>query len=106
MVKYGEVMSAQPQAAQAQATRAQLEKPRSEQPQALLPSAREQLLNRIQQDIPIMARPYATLAKQVGLTEAEALAILREIKQEGILRQISAIFDTHTLSHKSSLVAA
>ncbi|MVN89307.1 Lrp/AsnC family transcriptional regulator [Deinococcus sp. HMF7620] len=67
---------------------------------------REQLLNRIQRDIPIVQRPYAQVAAEVGLSEAEALAILREVKAEGVLRQVSAIFDTRTLGYQSSLVAA
>lgn len=66
---------------------------------------REVLLNRIQRDIPIVARPYAVLAAEVGMSEQEALDILREEKSRGILRQISAIFDTRTLGYKSSLVA-
>lgn len=69
-------------------------------------SPREQLLNRIQKDIPIVKRPYQVLAQEVGLSEAEALAILHEVKAEGVLRQISGIFDTRTLGYKSSLVAA
>ncbi|GAA5535040.1 Lrp/AsnC family transcriptional regulator [Deinococcus aluminii] len=67
---------------------------------------REQLLNRIQRDIPIVQRPYRVIAEEVGLTEAEALDILREVKAEGVLRQVSAIFDTRTLGYQSSLVAA
>lgn len=67
---------------------------------------REQLLNRIQRDIPIVQRPYRLIAEEVGLTEAEALDILREVKEGGVLRQVSAIFDTRTLGYKSSLVAA
>ncbi|WP_051935464.1 Lrp/AsnC family transcriptional regulator [Deinococcus sp. YIM 77859] len=73
-------------------------------PTAVTP--REQLLNRIQRDIPIVQRPYRVLAEEVGLTEGEALSILREVKAEGVLRQISAIFDTRTLGYQSSLVAA
>ena len=70
------------------------------------PSPRDQLLNRIQRDIPIVQRPYAVIGQEVGLSEAEALAILREVKAEGVLRQVSAIFDTRTLGYQSSLVAA
>ncbi|AFZ66915.1 Lrp/AsnC family transcriptional regulator [Deinococcus peraridilitoris] len=66
---------------------------------------RELLLNRVQKDIPIVARPYRVLAQEVGLTEEAALAILREEKDKGVLRQISAIFDTRTLGYQSSLVA-
>ncbi|WP_043802754.1 Lrp/AsnC family transcriptional regulator [Deinococcus gobiensis] len=67
---------------------------------------REKLLNRIQKDIPIVRRPYRVLAEEVGLSEAEALEILREVKAQGVLRQVSAIFDTRTLGYQSSLVAA
>ncbi|MFC4456456.1 Lrp/AsnC family transcriptional regulator [Deinococcus sonorensis] len=73
---------------------------------AVQSTPRELLLNRIQKDIPITARPYRVLAEEVGLTEQEALAILREVKAEGVLRQVSAIFDTRTLGYQSSLVAA
>ena len=66
---------------------------------------RELLLNRVQKDIPIVARPYRALAEDVGLSEAQALDILREEKARGVLRQVSAIFDTRTLGYKSSLVA-
>lgn len=66
---------------------------------------RELLLNRVQKDIPIVARPYRVLAQEVGLSEEDALAILRAEKEKGVLRQISAIFDTRTLGYKSSLVA-
>jgi len=68
-------------------------------------SLRELLLNRIQKDIPIVQYPFKTLALEVGLSEDEALEILREEKQKGVLRQISAIFDTRTLGYQSSLVA-
>ncbi|TSA82584.1 Lrp/AsnC family transcriptional regulator [Deinococcus detaillensis] len=70
------------------------------------PTLRELLLNRIQKDIPLVQRPYAVLAQEVGLSEAEALTILREVKASGVLRQVSAIFDTRTLGYQSSLVAA
>jgi len=66
---------------------------------------RELLLNRVQKDIPIVPRPFRLLAEEVGLTEAEALEILRGEKSRGVLRQISAIFDTRTLGYQSSLVA-
>ena len=69
-------------------------------------SPRELLLNRVQKDIPIVRRPYAQLAGEIGLSEQEALDILREVKAAGVLRQVSAIFDTRTLGYQSSLVAA
>jgi siroheme decarboxylase len=70
------------------------------------PTPRELLLNRIQKDIPITLRPYQVVGAEVGLSEDEVLQILGEVKGEGVLRQVSAIFDTRTLGYQSSLVAA
>lgn len=67
---------------------------------------RELLLNRIQKDIPIVQRPYRVLGEELGMSEAQVLGILEEVKAEGVLRQVSAIFDTRTLGYQSSLVAA
>jgi siroheme decarboxylase len=74
-------------------------------PLELQTSPREMLLNRIQRDIPITERPYQTIAQEVGILEGEALEILHQEKEKGVLRQISAIFDTRTLGYQSSLVA-
>lgn len=68
-------------------------------------SPREMLLNRVQRDIPITERPYQTIAQEIGMLEGEALEILQKEKEKGVLRQISAIFDTRTLGYQSSLVA-
>ena len=69
-------------------------------------SPRELLLNRIQKDIPIVQRPYLALGQELGLSEAEVLSMLGDVKESGVLRQVSAIFDTRTLGYQSSLVAA
>jgi DNA-binding Lrp family transcriptional regulator len=63
------------------------------------------LLNRIQDDFPVSRRPFEVLAASFGVTEAEVLARLTEARERGVLRQISAIFDTNALGYKSSLVA-
>ncbi|WP_424950409.1 Lrp/AsnC family transcriptional regulator [Deinococcus sp.] len=70
------------------------------------PTPRELLLNRIQKDIPIVQRPYQLLGEELGLSEEQVLGMLQEVKAQGVLRQVSAIFDTRTLGYQSSLVAA
>jgi DNA-binding Lrp family transcriptional regulator len=65
-----------------------------------------ELLNALQWDFPVDAQPYATLAAGLGTTEAEVHARIRRVKDAGILRQLSAIFDTRALGYGSSLVAA
>ncbi len=63
------------------------------------------LLNRIQEDIPTVSRPFAALGEWLGSDEADVLDRLRSLKARNIVRQISAIFDTRSLGYKSSLVA-
>jgi DNA-binding Lrp family transcriptional regulator len=64
-----------------------------------------QLLNRIQSDFPLVARPYAELGQPLGLSEDEVVERMRALKAGRIVRQVSAIFDTKSLGYKSSLVA-
>src|SRR5918911_57531 len=65
----------------------------------------KQLLNRIQSDFPLAARPYEELGELLGLAEDEVVERMRALKAGKIVRQVSAIFDTKSLGYKSSLVA-
>jgi DNA-binding Lrp family transcriptional regulator len=64
-----------------------------------------QLLNRIQSDFPLVARPFEELGRPLGLSEDEVIERMRALKAGRIVRQVSAIFDTKSLGYKSSLVA-
>jgi DNA-binding Lrp family transcriptional regulator len=66
------------------------------------------LLNILQQELPLTARPFAELAARVGIDEDEALRRVEALKRRhgGVIRQISAIFDSRALGYQSSLVAA
>jgi DNA-binding Lrp family transcriptional regulator len=64
------------------------------------------LLNALQWDFPVDPTPYATLAARLGTTEDDVFARIARVKELGILRQLSAIFDTRALGYGSSLVAA
>jgi DNA-binding Lrp family transcriptional regulator len=65
-----------------------------------------ELLNAVQWDFPLDPRPYAVLAERLGTTEPDVRARVARIKDHGVLRQLSAIFDTRALGYGSSLVAA
>src|SRR5215212_5950080 len=65
----------------------------------------KQLLNRIQSDFPLVARPFAELGLSLGLSEDKVVERMRALKAGKIVRQVSAIFDTRSLGYKSSLVA-
>jgi DNA-binding Lrp family transcriptional regulator len=63
------------------------------------------LLNLIQKDFPLAVRPFAAIGEQLGVSEEDALARARRLKEDGIIRQISAIFDSRRLGYSSTLVA-
>src|SRR5262244_1821756 len=75
------------------------------QSDGLSPLDRE-LLNAVQWDFPLTSRPYAALGERLGLDEAAVRARVAHVKELGVLRQLSAIFDTRALGYGSSLVAA
>ncbi len=63
------------------------------------------ILSIIQKNFPLRSKPFLEIAKQLGITEKEVLSILQKEKDNNIIRQTSAIFDTKSLGFKSSLVA-
>ncbi|HLG01318.1 MAG TPA: Lrp/AsnC family transcriptional regulator [Acidimicrobiia bacterium] len=71
-----------------------------------LTAADQELLNAVQWDFPLVARPYAALGERLGMSEADVMAGVQRVKDSEVLRQLSAIFDTRTLGYGSSLVAA
>ncbi|MDO8915592.1 MAG: Lrp/AsnC family transcriptional regulator [Coriobacteriia bacterium] len=62
-------------------------------------------LSRIQAGFPIESRPYAALASDFGATEAEVLASVRSMREQGVIRRIGAIFDSARLGYRSTLCA-
>ncbi len=64
------------------------------------------LLGRLQESVPFTRQPFADLGAQLGLAGEDVLARLKRLKEDKIIRQISAIFDTRSLGYASSLVAA
>src|SRR5215510_2326615 len=65
-----------------------------------------ELLNAVQWSFPLEARPFAVLAERLGVSEPEVRSRIGAVKEQGVLRQLSAIFDTRALGYGSSLVAA
>jgi len=63
------------------------------------------VLNAIQEDFPLVKRPFAELAVRLGRAEEEILGVARELRQKGIIRRIGASFDSGRLNLASTLVA-
>lgn len=65
----------------------------------------KELLNEIQWTFPLATRPFDAIAKKFNTTPEDIKSRLSELKEIGVLRQLSAIFDTRKLGYTSSLVA-
>jgi siroheme decarboxylase len=65
----------------------------------------KQILNDIQWTFPLVDRPFLELVNRYHITEEEVIQRVKKLKDTGIIRQISAIFDTRKLGYKSALVA-
>lgn len=65
----------------------------------------QELLNTIQTEFPLVTRPFAALGERLGVSESEVMDRYRRLKDERIIRQVSAIFDTRKLGYRSSLIA-
>lgn len=70
-----------------------------------LDATERRLLNEIQKAFPLTSLPFAAIARELGIDEEEALARTRGLKERGIIRQISGIFDSRKLGYESALVA-
>ncbi|MCL4459960.1 MAG: AsnC family transcriptional regulator [Chloroflexi bacterium] len=65
----------------------------------------KRLLNVLQSEFPLCERPFKAIAERLHLSEAEVLERVRRLKESGLIRQISAIFDSRQLGYRSALVA-
>lgn len=65
----------------------------------------QDILNEIQWSFPLISRPYHELASKMGMDPDDVMRRIMRLKEIGIIRQLSAIFDTRRLGYKSSLVA-
>ncbi len=65
----------------------------------------KEILNEIQWTFPLVPRPYSDIAKKFQLSDEALMQRVRALKESGIIRQLSAIFDTRRLGYKSALVA-
>lgn len=63
------------------------------------------LLNLLQMDFPLVARPFAALADRLGIDEDDVILRVGQLKEKRVIRQISAIFDSAALGYRSCLVA-
>ena len=64
-----------------------------------------ELLNLIQEGLPLTTRPYHTLGESLGVGEEEVLSRLKALKASGLIRRIGAVFDSRSMGYYSTLCA-
>jgi len=65
----------------------------------------KEILNEIQWTFPLVTRPFDAIDEKFNTTSEIVKERLNNVKKIGVLRQLSAIFDTRKLGYTSSLVA-
>ena len=63
------------------------------------------VLNRIQKDWEITPAPFLKLSEELNISENELINTIKKLKDENIIRDISAIFNAGSLGYDSSLIA-
>ena len=65
---------------------------------------RNRILNEFQQSFPLCSKPYAAIAEKLGCDEETVLSTIKELKEDGSISRVGAIFPPNTIS-KSTLAA-
>jgi len=63
------------------------------------------ILNRLQEDLPFVERPWRAIGLELNITENFLLKKIAFLKKKGIIRRISAIFTPHRIGFVSTLIA-
>ncbi|MFA5384670.1 MAG: AsnC family transcriptional regulator [Eubacteriales bacterium] len=71
----------------------------------MLDETDRQLLNIVQNRLPVVAEPYRTLAEELNVTEEEIIKRLGRLKDAGIIRRLGAVFDSRRVGYKGTLCA-
>ncbi|MFQ6097595.1 MAG: AsnC family transcriptional regulator [Armatimonadota bacterium] len=64
-----------------------------------------QLLDLLQDQFPLVERPYRELGRRLGLSEDEVIRRVAELKRANVVRRIGATFEPRRLGYVSTLVA-
>ena len=65
-----------------------------------------ELLGVLQGEIPLVSTPFAVVGQQIDMSEKEVIKRIERMRREGVLRPVTAQFDTRALGYRSCLVAA
>lgn len=61
-----------------------------------------QLIAAVQSGLPVVARPYAQIAAQVGLNESEVIARLAQLKNQGLIKRWGVVVKHRQLGYRAN----
>jgi DNA-binding Lrp family transcriptional regulator len=64
----------------------------------------KEIMNYLQEGIPLKERPYEDISKKIGISEEEIVNQIRIMKEEGFIRRFGAISDINKIGISSTLV--
>ena len=64
-----------------------------------------QILNRLQDDLPLCPRPFAPVADELGLTEAELITRIDRLRQQGTITRFGPFLDAEAMGGAFCLCA-
>jgi len=66
----------------------------------------KQILRAVQSKLPIAEKPWVALGDDLGLSEDQVIARLKDLKERGIIRRIGGNFDSTNLGWAATLCGA
>ncbi|MCK7611101.1 Lrp/AsnC family transcriptional regulator [Roseibium sediminicola] len=63
------------------------------------------LINRLQDDLPLVPHPFAALARELDLSEEEVVGRIRSLRDDGLLTRFGPFFDAEALGGAFCLCA-
>ena len=64
------------------------------------------ILNALQDDLPLVSRPWKAIADRLNITETEIICRMKNLEEAGIIRGISPVLESRSLGlHAATLVA-
>lgn len=64
-----------------------------------------QLLIYLQREIPFQTRPFEAIGRKIGLDSADVILRIHRLRDEKVIRQISAVFDSGKIAYQSTWIA-
>lgn len=60
------------------------------------------LVAAIQGGLPLIARPYAAVARQIGVSERDVIRMIRELVDQGVIKRLGVVVRHHELGYDAN----